>query len=160
MEYGVFPQEKWDAFRDVEGVAHSIRLRVEKVVELLSAASASVTILGRGAVRVLPSGGDSVANIQTPVGSGRIVLAWELNDKELEGVMVVERKRCDSHGNDIWESVWRIRVPRLKCPYYGQNDNRREIDCSVQYDNTMPNHPVFAALMSILYGITNGPVKP
>lgn len=159
MAYGIFPQDKWQAFLNIEGTTRSIRKRAETVVALLSDASGSVTILGNDVVKFLPSEGEHLANIALPVGHGRIILNYELADQEMEGVMVVERKRRDAYEKEFWEPVWDIRVPKLKSPFYGPSDARREIDIGLEYDNMLPANPIFTALITIVYGIVNGPVK-
>lgn len=158
MEFGSFPENQWSAFRDIEGAAHTIKKRCDKLVTLLIDTASVSSILGNGAVEITATDGDRIANVKTPVGNGRFVLSWEISGNELLGLMLFERERYDEYGRQFWEPVWGVKVPKYESPYSGAEAAAVAIPLDQAYGYSRSN-AVFAALMSMLYGLVNGPVK-
>jgi hypothetical protein len=159
MEFGAFPEKQWSALRDIDGVAHSIRKRCERIIALLAEAASIRSILGDGAVKITPAGDNQLAGVRTPVGNGRVVLSWEVVDGNLLGIMSFERERHDNYDRQYWEPVWGLRVPQYDNPYYGAKDAPVSIPVDQPYGQSRSN-AAFTALMSMLFGLINGPVRP
>lgn len=158
MDFGLFPQDQWQAFNEINHNTEQIKNKCARIVTLLNAVVSKETLLGEDAIQITPAEGDRIADIKTSLGNARIVLSWEVRETALVGIMTVEREQRDKYGKQFWEPVWGLKVPNYGNPYSGPEDAA----VPIPFDGTVSHlrtNALFTAVLSILYGITNGPVK-
>jgi hypothetical protein len=158
MDFGLFPGNQWQAFNEINHATSQIKSKCARIATLLKGVVSDETLLGEEAFEIMPAEGDRIADIKTPLGNGRIVLSWHVRDADLLGIMTVEREQFDKYGKQFWEPVWGLKVPINGNPYSGSQDAPVAIPLDSMSNRTRAN-ALFEAIMAILYGIANGPVK-
>lgn len=156
MEYGLVPQEQWLVFRDVNNVKSRLDKRCKSLVAQLSAMAASETMLGVAAIEIAPAEGADITSIKTPVGNAQLVVSWVADAGELKALMSLERERRDQHGHQFWEHVWDIKVPQYDTPTLVGGNKIMSIPIDTSFGQQR-SQAIFSVLVSVLYGITNGP---
>lgn len=155
MQFRRIEQEEW---RDLQSTAYAheeIRKRVAKLVDWLATYFNDRTVGNVSGLKFEPSTEPDLAcEITTPCGSARLLLDWTMHDRNLHGVLFLERKRRDQHGLACWEKVWRLYVPErdrvfIESPSDGfqlRNGSGRRLE-----------DEVFEIGMSVFFAVVSGP---
>lgn len=158
MDFGSFPQAQWRSFSEVGQTTERIRARCNQLIELIIASSVKPSLLGMGNFEIKRTDDPGVlADIKTPVGSGRLALEWSLAGAELFGMLMFEREGRDKYGAVLWEPVWGLMVPEYDDPFSGEDGSALRIPLNSAFGSNLSN-AVFTAVMSMLFGLVNGPV--
>ncbi|WP_308921525.1 hypothetical protein [Janthinobacterium sp. J1-1] len=98
-----------------------------------------------------------LAILSTPFGKGRLVRSWKIGGKELVGLIICERVCRDKYDQTYWEPVWALHIPQFEDPFTGTGDGKLTIKLNDSFEDDQW-HGVFSAIMSMTYGLIEGPV--
>jgi hypothetical protein len=158
MEFGLFPESQWRALSDTQNCVPRITARMDSVVDLLILTNAEYASLQSANFAIFRSSLNvEVATVKTPFGNARIRMSWKIVAKELLGVLIVERECRDQYDRLYWEPVWGINVPAYEDPYSGDSASGSRIPIDDVYGDTRRS-ALFTGVLSIVFGIVNGPV--
>lgn len=156
MEFSAFPQGDWSAFSQISQSVADIDEKCLKIVERLKQAFADDSMIGAGVCSIdITQSAHELAIIKSPVGNGRVVRRWSRNRRELYATLLFQREQFDNYDQRCWETVWGITVPRYEAAHSGTGEKALRIDLDGFLGN--PRNMVFAAAMSILAALVDGP---
>lgn len=98
-----------------------------------------------------------VADIKTAIGDGRLTFGWRIDDRELMGVLSVQRKQYDQYDRVFWNEVWAINVPSYSDPYVGHGTDRLSIPPEDDHFNN-GKYAFWKLAESIVKAIAMGPI--
>jgi hypothetical protein len=73
----------------------------------------------------------------------------------LQATLLFQREQFDNYDQRCWETVWGITVPKYEAAHSGTGEKALRIDLDGFLGN--PKNMVFAAAMSILAALVDGP---
>jgi hypothetical protein len=93
------------------------------------------------------------SSIQTPFGEARGAFELVIRDRRVEGRYVFQKSILSESGDEVWKSVWSMRISEHGNVYLGDED------CiEVDIDSTGPHNKAFgAAARSLLFTLGNTP---
>ncbi|MCY0910851.1 hypothetical protein [Massilia antarctica] len=157
MEYGSFAVSKWTMFSELQSKLDRIARTTAQVMEMFANISPQDTLLKEVPLSLVISKEDACQYLRTPFGDCRVRTGWRTSSAELEGQIIFERNAVDATGNMMWEAIWGLNIPLYGDPYSGSGPRAVAIPLG-HPDKGASEAAIFAALMSILYGIVNGPL--
>jgi hypothetical protein len=157
MNFKVLPQSQWRVLSNLQNSTSQIREKCSTLIGLFEDLATNRTLLGSGAVAIeRMDGGDVLANVKTSLGNGRFILLWEFGDAELLGRMVFQRECSDKYDKLYWETIGELKVPVYEDPYSGSGATLTRIELHAYFEQDRRSS-VMNLLISMLYGIANGP---
>jgi hypothetical protein len=156
MDFVVLPQSNWSAFSRLNEVIAEIDEKCLSIVEMLKEAFERGSLVGANVCSIeIARSSHEFALLRTPVGNGRVIRGWSRSAQELEAKLLFQREQFDPYDQRYWETVWGITVPRYEVAYSGIGANALRFDLDGFSGNR--RNIVFAAAMSILSGLVDGP---
>jgi hypothetical protein len=159
MNFGTYPPDQIRAFTTLDSKVQRINEKTERLLEQLIAVCVEYRALSDAGVVIERSedlGG--IAVIKSPVGVARVTQGWAIENAELNGKILFERQLLDQYDRIYWEAIWGLSVPEYEYPFTGSG----ETTLRIPFDDDFGDHrrkALHTALLSIMYGIVNGPVK-
>jgi hypothetical protein len=156
MEFAAFPQGDWSAFSQLNKIVADIDEKCLKIISKLQEAFEHDSMIGANVCSIdITKGIHELALIKSPVGNGRILRGWSRSARDLQGTLIIQREQFDKYDQRYWETVWGITVPRYEDAYSGIEANPLRLNLDGFSGN--PRNIAFAAAMSILAGLVDGP---
>jgi hypothetical protein len=158
MEFSVFPQADWSAFSRLNQSVVDIDEKCLRIVEKIKEAFKNDSLIGANVCSVeITNGIPELAIIKSPLGNGRVVRGWARSARELQGTLIFQREQFDDYDQRFWQTVWGITVPRYEDAFSGVGADALRLDLDGFSGN--PRNLAFAAAMSILAGLVDGPQR-
>ena len=158
MDYRALSQQEWQplnaSFAECEEIRAKARRLVGGLAEMLNGQP-----VGRiSGIAIEPSADDTILGFfKSPIGHARFRLQWMLEtDGKLAAVLEVDRAVHGPSG-ELWQPVWGIHIPRHAEPWVGGSP-RLEIQIDYAFDSNEKKNGLYAATMTILHGIIQGPL--
>lgn len=155
MRYSPINEDQWSALYSCAPGAAKIRDRCTRLVEEIAAVFSTRDLESVGLrIKASEPGPDDVfAQIDSPIGQGRLRLTWGVDDNGLVGILQVEKKLRTPEDKHIWLPTWGVTVPGSGYPYVGSGEGKLQVKRSFG----QARDPLFDCGMSMLYAIS---VKP
>lgn len=147
---------QWGPMRHIYGHA-GIKERARRLIADIATEISDPEVKRYCLAELIMAGDDGcLGTIATPVGNGRLLMRWGVDNDDLIGLIVLQRSDVNEMDQLVWQAVWALSVPEHGPIYTGGGDSRVAVLPDHVFGNDYSN-AMFSIAMCMIYAIVSGP---